>query len=301
MSPKRKRATFASTASTLSQTTDNSFVPSPPATNSPRTQCASEFQALEIQETPMAYRMGMEVVSDSDSPSASPRKRQRRSSSHNHTSSPTASPQKTLQIRPKEGLDRPRRISQPQLPSSPPLSPAEKGNKRIISPPRFSPTELPSTPNRTPITSPSKRPLVPVTCSQNPSSPSTNRSSSPAVSFWQPKEITGHVIDTSTPDDDGLGINGIGFQPTAAMAEARRSRRRQQISEWRAREAKEDRRRRFERRKGRGRAGAEVVEGRESIAGMDSGGSVGTTAEGLEGTGRMGERRVVRFVNVGGE
>jgi len=67
---------------------------------------------------------------------------------------------------------------------------------------------------------------------------------------WQDSEITGHLgLD---PEDDGYGINGIGFKPTPALAYARSQRRRQQVLEWKSREAAEARRRRAEGRKARG-------------------------------------------------
>ena len=46
-----------------------------------------------------------------------------------------------------------------------------------------------------------------------------------AALTWHDDEITGH--DPSDPDDDGEGINGIGFKPTPAQANARAERRRQ--------------------------------------------------------------------------
>ena len=61
--------------------------------------------------------------------------------------------------------------------------------------------------------------------------------------------ITGHEIDVAA-DDDGEGINGVGFRPTPAIAYARSQKRKQQVSEWRAREAREARQRRFQRRQG---------------------------------------------------
>jgi hypothetical protein len=66
--------------------------------------------------------------------------------------------------------------------------------------------------------------------------------------YWHESEITGHNPDD--PDDDGYGINGIGFKPTSAMAYARTQKRKQQITEYRNREAKEQRQKRSERRKG---------------------------------------------------
>lgn len=56
------------------------------------------------------------------------------------------------------------------------------------------------------------------------------------------------------PDDDGIGINGIGYRPTAQQAFARAQRRRQQLVEWRAREAREARLARGERRRGRSKS-----------------------------------------------
>ena len=75
-------------------------------------------------------------------------------------------------------------------------------------------------------------------------------STSPAHSdlVWTAAEITGH--NPTDPTDDGTGINGIGFRPTPAIAQARAQKRRQQVAEWKSREAKEARQRRLDRRKG---------------------------------------------------
>ena len=88
---------------------------------------------------------------------------------------------------------------------------------------------------------------------------------------WQESEITGHEIDAAA-DDDGEGINGVGFVPTAAMANQRSERRRRQILEWRARESKEARQRRYDKRK---------APQRDSAIAFDEGGSL--------------KRRMVRF------
>ncbi len=69
-----------------------------------------------------------------------------------------------------------------------------------------------------------------------------------AALTWHDDEITGH--DPSDPDDDGEGINGIGFKPTPAEARARAERRRQQMAEYKSREMKEARAKRSERRRG---------------------------------------------------
>ncbi|KAI9889157.1 MAG: hypothetical protein M1814_005748 [Vezdaea aestivalis] len=68
--------------------------------------------------------------------------------------------------------------------------------------------------------------------------------------YWQDHEITGHIPSTI---DDVLGLNGVGFKPTPAMAWARTQKRRAQVLEYRAREAREERRRRGERRAVMGR------------------------------------------------
>lgn len=65
---------------------------------------------------------------------------------------------------------------------------------------------------------------------------------------WHDDEITGH--DPTDPDDDGEGINGIGFKPTPAEAYSRAQKRKQQMAEYRNREAKEARKMRSERRRG---------------------------------------------------
>jgi len=65
--------------------------------------------------------------------------------------------------------------------------------------------------------------------------------------FWHDSEITGH--DPNDPDDDMYGINGIGFRPTAALAWSRSQRRKQQLTEYKNREARDARQQRSERRK----------------------------------------------------
>lgn len=69
-----------------------------------------------------------------------------------------------------------------------------------------------------------------------------------AALTWHDNEITGHNPDD--PDDDGEGINGIGFKPTPAIAYARAEMRRKQLADYRSRESKEARAKRSERRRG---------------------------------------------------
>jgi hypothetical protein len=65
---------------------------------------------------------------------------------------------------------------------------------------------------------------------------------------WHDSEITGH--NPNDPNDDGYGINGIGFKPTPAIAWARSQKRQKQVADWKDREAREARERRRERREG---------------------------------------------------
>ena len=65
---------------------------------------------------------------------------------------------------------------------------------------------------------------------------------------WHDSEITGH--DPTDPSDDGYGINGLGFKPTASMAWNRSQKRQKQITNWRSRESREARERRREKREG---------------------------------------------------
>jgi len=69
-----------------------------------------------------------------------------------------------------------------------------------------------------------------------------------AAMTWHDDEITGHNPDD--PDDDGEGISGIGFKPAPAIAYARNEKRRQQVAEYKNREAREARAKRSERRRG---------------------------------------------------
>jgi hypothetical protein len=104
---------------------------------------------------------------------------------------------------------------------------------------KFSPTlEIPETPQLKPIVSLSSPPV-----------PIVSPSGISSTLWWKPTEITGH--DPTDPNDDGYGINGVGFLPTPAVARARIELRRRQVAAWRAREAKEARQRRSDRRRHR--------------------------------------------------
>lgn len=77
-----------------------------------------------------------------------------------------------------------------------------------------------------------------------------SKTDSPAQTlWWSDTEITGHGLDPVDPEDDGEGINGIGFMPTPAIAYARAEKRRRQVKDWKEREAREARAKRGERRR----------------------------------------------------
>ncbi|KAI4165030.1 MAG: hypothetical protein LQ342_001306 [Letrouitia transgressa] len=128
------------------------------------------------------------------------------------------------------------------------------------------PPEVPETPRLRPTNAPS--PLL---------SPVSRCKSPPPMNLWWAEaEITGH--NPTDPADDGYGINGVGFLPTPATANARAERRKKQVAEWKNREAKEARQKRSDRRRRR-----------DTELGAEGGSATGG--------GSMPERRV-RFLEV---
>lgn len=117
------------------------------------------------------------------------------------------------------------------------------------------PLEIPETPRLAPVSSPTPPPSA--------TKPKMSKSPPPPSSaqalWWSDAEITGH--NPKDPTDDGYGINGIGFLPTPAIANARVERRKKQVAEWKNREARDARQKRSDRRKRRdfGAFGAAVV------------------------------------------
>ncbi len=111
------------------------------------------------------------------------------------------------------------------------------------------PLEIPETPRSQPASPSSPCP---------PPSRTNNKSPIPSSStlWWTDTEITGH--NPTDPTDDGYGINGVGFVPTPAIANARAERRKRQVADWKNREAKEARQKRSDRRR-RKEAGAESL------------------------------------------
>lgn len=77
---------------------------------------------------------------------------------------------------------------------------------------------------------------------------------------WHEDEIT--MYDSDDSDDDGTGINGIGFKPTPAIAYARAVRRKQQMAEYKKREEREARAKRSQRRRGSPASGLMEITGK---------------------------------------
>ncbi|KAJ4414813.1 hypothetical protein N0V82_007728, partial [Gnomoniopsis sp. IMI 355080] len=85
-----------------------------------------------------------------------------------------------------------------------------------------------------------------------------------AALTWHEDEIT--VYDPEDEDDDGVGINGIGFKPTPAIAYARTVKRRQQLAEYKKREEREARARRNLRRRGSAERPMPILESKDTAA-----------------------------------
>ncbi|KAJ9624171.1 hypothetical protein H2203_005622 [Taxawa tesnikishii (nom. ined.)] len=210
--------------------------------NSPRSKVAERFRSLNI-EAPAPSPVPTEALPEPERAIHAPKKRTKRGTpqeaarqtsgpaAQQHDGPATPPPSRDRKIQVEEINETPGAYA--RYPSSPPLSPSPR--KKVALKARF-------------------------TDSTSPTAAVVESTPDPSALFWQDTEITGHEVDMSR-DDDGTGINGLGFRLTPAMAYARSQKRKQQVSEWRAREAREARQRRFNRRRGEGTgAGGQVVE-----------------------------------------
>ncbi|MCJ1477059.1 hypothetical protein MMC13_005730 [Lambiella insularis] len=125
------------------------------------------------------------------------------------------------------------------------------------------PPRIPSTPRLKPVTPSPARTISPLPRARRKSPPPPPRSPSPSplpdslgTEFLSTSELSrsSNSPPPSPPsalEVENLGLNGIGFRPTPAMAYARAQRRKQQLAEWKSREAREARQRRSELRRKR--------------------------------------------------
>lgn len=209
-----------------------------PGTGSPRTAVATKFQNLALRGVPAqlpapAVRFGGEAEADGGRGVGAKRVKMDTTEGEAHSDMPP-------NVQTKQ---------QPRPSSSPTPSPHE---------PDIEVPETPQTSQESPPPSSSHDPSShaqthPKIKSPPPPANTTISKIDVAALTWQDSEITGHLA--LDPDDDGYGINGIGFKPTAQQVYARAQRRRQQVLEWRSREAREARQRRAEGRKVGGRRG----------------------------------------------
>ena len=260
MSPKRKRDeddqmlfTYAPSPSRL-RTTNLPTRPLLPeartSEGSPRTSVAGHLQNLDLDEQHQIPKLdfGPPIAPQSD---------------NSVDGSSTFRPQIFLPYQTFVGP-----ITPPPSSSGPPIGASQAVFQAQPSP---LPLEIPETPRLRPVSSPTPPPSA--TKPKSPPPPSQ-------ALWWTDTEITGH--DPNDPTDDGYGINGVGFLPTPAIANARSERRKKQVAEWKNREAREARQKRSDRRR---RRDAEVSSGAYAA---DQGDRAGGAEEG----------RRVRFLEI---
>ncbi|EME40260.1 hypothetical protein DOTSEDRAFT_82883 [Dothistroma septosporum NZE10] len=226
--------------------------------DSPRTKVAERLQDLDIRQVPSQ---------DGELPSSpqSPRKRLKRNphlSKVYQVSGDVRTPGQKHDMLEVPGSIATMEVAETPatnevtMSSSPPISPTTALKAFQRPPLGTSHISTPSQPSKRRLSSPplpsTSGPAATLTGSQS-STSSFSEDVDPATLTWQESEITGHEIDATSPDDDGEGINGIGFRPTAAIAYARSQKRRKAVEEWKAREAREARQRRINRRRGASR------------------------------------------------
>lgn len=219
---------------------------------SPRTTVAGHLQSLHLQEYGHIPKL------EFDQPNVTAR-----GASKPAPSSGTFNPNIIL---PSQTYSAP--ITPPPSSHGPPTAPQYSGIQDQSS---NCTVEIPETPRLRPVSSPTPPPTAQKSQSSSRLSPTL---------WWNDDEITGH--DPSDPTDDGYGINGVGFLPTPAIANARAERRKKQVADWKNREAREARQKRSDKRRRRDMSSA------SSCAGMDR------SDPGL----RADESRKVRFLEI---
>ena len=221
VSPKRKRSISAidtspsvarlRTTNSLDQTTfENDFA----SEGSPRTAVAGHLQNLNLDRQHQPIKLGLSRAFGEDMVSNSGNDIDKETEDHSLVHSQNSD----------------------NTPISTAGAPFDKQPTNL----KTFPIEIPETPRM--------QPTIP-TSTGPPPSRTSNKSPIPSSStlWWTDTEITGH--NPTDPTDDGYGINGVGFIPTPAIANARAERRKRQVAEWKNREAKEARQKRSDRRR----------------------------------------------------
>ncbi|MCJ1241845.1 hypothetical protein MMC14_009851 [Varicellaria rhodocarpa] len=253
VSPKRKRECFdndsiASLPSPLRLRTDlpsRSFDPDLFGDGSPRTEVASKFSALDIQqESPIPkIDFGKKIRTKADTGTVLP------------ADKADSIPGGLLTGRVKKTSPEPSSsLNISEASTLPQTQTTTSQSKLLILPPAL---EIPETPHPHPASPMRLKSPPPLHLTTTATTIAPRRAKSPP-----PPSPTSFSPDSSP--EDFTGINGIGFRPTPAQSYARAQRRKQQVAEWKSREAKEARQRRSERRAGvekKERAGMEREEG----------------------------------------
>ncbi|PHH49855.1 hypothetical protein CFIMG_007605RA00001 [Ceratocystis fimbriata CBS 114723] len=123
---------------------------------------------------------------------------------------------------------RPRRSARKQIPkatSTPSNTSLSSRQSRSRNRVKTTPARQPSTENKRP---PTEKPIEPV---QEPNEPPRVVEPIRAALTWKEEEIT--IFDPDDKDDDGVGMDGVAFEPTPELAKIRDRRRREQLDAYR--------------------------------------------------------------------
>lgn len=260
-SPKRKRHTQVDPFAPRLDTTPRPHAQdaSPSGANSPRSAVAHQLEGLELRGSVPPLNFGVDAATKPAKIAKRPRK------ADGDRAGMAIAGFENVRLNAYEVMPVKHEVSQPRSPvlrsPSPRLSEIRETPQSPLL--RHKPPASPL--SGTPLLKLACRTPSPLSLPPAPDGALSNSASEDAPSphslTWQEEEITGHMVNPGDdPDDDGYGINGIGFRPTPSMAHARSQRRRQQLLEWKARETREARARRSQRR----------MRGASSVSGTDT-------------------------------
>jgi hypothetical protein len=246
--PKRKHSQLSSTGAPLIETTRFTFEPIPPGledgSNSPRTKVAHKFRGLAIDPG-----SGGGVADDGPDASDSPDALQDHTALRKRIK--TQAPNAKLAIADETPIEGPKEewATGLQVAVDPHFAGAGRSTNRLQ-------RAYPSINRLSESKSRRKRAGTPPLVGAKTKGDARTKGDPDAEIVepirasltWHEDEIT--VYDPNDEDDDGTGINGIGFKPTPAMAYARKVKMKQQLAEYRKREESDARARRSQRRRG---------------------------------------------------